>query len=185
MGRWVLRVASPLVLWWRRGLEGCEGGALGRRGGCRESEVVARGEFFGPSRRDMWGVTREILSNNSHPSVTDGCECLLRFEFASCLGKVPHRSRQWRWHALRKGPGAGPGGARGSFGSPVRAGGRARGRRARVPAASVGSFGSLVAESVEHRSNAGPGKILEGPKPLPCQSPLCASRPDRFFTSPF
>ena len=163
MGRWVLRVASPLVLWWRRGLEGCEGGALVRRGGCRESDVEARGELFGPSRRDMWGVTREILSNNSHPSVTDGCECFLRFEFASRLGKVPHRSRLCRWPSLRKGPGAGPAGARGSFGSPVRAGGRAP-----------------VAES-----NAGPGKILEDPKPLPCQSPLCASRPDRFFTCPF
>ena len=78
---------------------------------------------------------------------------------------------------MRKGPSAGPGGARVSFGSPARAGGRARGRRARVPAASVGSFGSHVAESVEHRSNAGPGKILEGPKPLPCQSPFAPPVP--------
>ena len=185
MGRWVLWVAAPLVLWWRRGLEGCERWVRGRRGGgCRESDVGARGRLLGPSRRNRWVETRQILSKNSHPSVTDGCECRLRFEFAPFLGKVPHRSRKGRRDASRKGPGAGPGGARCRSRRRRRVGRRGGAaaplqsspcRRRVVAVTAVIAVAAVVAELVERRSNAGAGKILERPKPPP-QS-LCASSP--------
>ena len=54
------------------------------------------------------GETRQILSKNSHPSVTDGCECFLRFEFATFLGKYRTEADKGCGILCQRGPAQAP-----------------------------------------------------------------------------